>query len=334
MICGLCTPPPETIRSPRAVRRLRTPIAMVAAVSTVAVAIRSRSGRPVRLQPRHELRAVLLAPRALGRLAAVIGVAPAARPAACRSPCPMPRCARRGRRSACPSVNSRASASITMLPGPVSNAITSSGAAPGGITVILAMPPIFSAMRVRFAMTEQQVIDDTAPAARPVRRRRYRARGNSKPPARPCAPRAPPARRLQRVGAALRGRWSGRGSRSAPPGRSASPRAAPRARRVPPAGNSAARSRAVCVAAFGDRRESPARTAFGIGGRLKPDRSPPRGPRIVHDRHVDAVERRPAHDAGYSHGRFSSFCNSLSSCSASMGRSSSRFSPRMRSAMP
>ena len=53
-----------------------------------------------------------------------------------------------------------------------------------------------------------------------------------------------------------------------------------------------------------------------------------------HDGDIDAVERGAAHDAGDSHDRFNSFCNSLSSCSASMGRSSSRLRPRMRSAMP
>ena len=58
------------------------------------------------------------------------------------------------------------------------------------------------------------------------------------------------------------------------------------------------------------------------------------GLRDLDDGHVDAIERRAAHDAGDSHWRFNSRCNSASSCSASMGRSSSRFSSRMRSAMP
>src|SRR5262249_52990870 len=48
---------------------------------------------------------------------------------------------------------------------------------------------------------------------------------------------------------------------------------------------------------------------------------------------VDAVERRAAHDSSYSHGRFSSSCSSFSSCSASMGRSSSTLSERIRSAI-
>ena len=47
-----------------------------------------------------------------------------------------------------------------MLPGPVSKATTSSGARPAGITVMLAMPPMLSATRVRRAMAEQQVVDE------------------------------------------------------------------------------------------------------------------------------------------------------------------------------
>ena len=54
----------------------------------------------------------------------------------------------------------------------------------------------------------------------------------------------------------------------------------------------------------------------------------------LNDGHVDAVERSPAHHAGHSHWRFSSFWSSLSNCNASMGRSSSRLMPRMRSAIP
>ena len=49
--------------------------------------------------------------------------------------------------------------------------------------------------------------------------------------------------------------------------------------------------------------------------------------------HIDAIERSAAHDAGYSQERFSSCCSSCSNCSASMGRSSSNFNPRMRSAI-
>ena len=63
------------------------------------------------------------------------------------------------------------------------------------------------------------------------------------------------------------------------------------------------------------------------------DRLHPRAPNL-HDGDIDAIERGAAHHSGDSHDRFNSFCNSLSSCSASMGRSSSRFKPRMRSAMP
>ena len=47
-----------------------------------------------------------------------------------------------------------------MLPGPVSNAVTCSGAAPAGITVTLAMPPMLSATRVRRGVAEQQVVHE------------------------------------------------------------------------------------------------------------------------------------------------------------------------------
>ncbi len=50
-------------------------------------------------------------------------------------------------------------ASITMLPGPVSNAITSSGFAFAGITVMFAMPPMFSAMRARLGMPEELIVE-------------------------------------------------------------------------------------------------------------------------------------------------------------------------------
>ena len=47
-----------------------------------------------------------------------------------------------------------------MLPGPVSNANTSCGRAPAGITVTFAMPPIFSATRPRACIAIEQVIDE------------------------------------------------------------------------------------------------------------------------------------------------------------------------------
>ncbi len=53
----------------------------------------------------------------------------------------------------------------------------------------------------------------------------------------------------------------------------------------------------------------------------------------VDDGDVHPIDRGAAHDAGYTHERFSSSCSSLNSCSASMGRSSSSFNARMRSAM-
>lgn len=52
------------------------------------------------------------------------------------------------------------------------------------------------------------------------------------------------------------------------------------------------------------------------------------------DRHIDAVQRSAAHDSGDFHERFSSCWISCSSCKASIGRSSSSFSPRIRSARP
>ncbi len=55
--------------------------------------------------------------------------------------------------------------------------------------------------------------------------------------------------------------------------------------------------------------------------------------RDVDDGDVDAVQRSAAHQARNSHFRFSSSCRSLSSCSASMGRSSSSLRLRMRSAI-
>jgi len=47
----------------------------------------------------------------------------------------------------CAGSNGGATASMIMLPGPVSNAVTSPSSAPAGITVMLAMPPMLSAMR-------------------------------------------------------------------------------------------------------------------------------------------------------------------------------------------
>ena len=47
---------------------------------------------------------------------------------------------------------------MTMFPGPVSNAITCSGVARGGITVMLAMPPMFSAIRVREGMAKEKIV--------------------------------------------------------------------------------------------------------------------------------------------------------------------------------
>ena len=49
---------------------------------------------------------------------------------------------------------------------------------------------------------------------------------------------------------------------------------------------------------------------------------------------INAVERRAAHDPGDSHDLLSSFESSFSNCRASMGRSSSTFRLRMRSAIP
>src|SRR5258708_1072689 len=60
------------------------------------------------------------------------------------------------------------------------------------------------------------------------------------------------------------------------------------------------------------------RHRFGIGGGVKGGRAHPLA-RDVHDGDVDAVERGAAHDAGYSHERFSSCCSSLSKRSASTG---------------
>ena len=99
------------------------------------------------------------------------------------------------------------------------------------------------------------------------------------------------------------------------------------------AGNSSARWHAVWVGQL----ETPRMAARTVGGsralQVKPMVSTLRAA-DVDDGDIDAVERGAAHDSGDSHDRLSSFCNSLSSCRASMGRSSSRLRPRMRSAMP
>ena len=100
------------------------PSATVAAVSAVAVAIRSSSGSLVREQPLDELAAVLLAAGGLGRALAVVRLgeqlvqerlvdpAPRRQPAVLVEVALAAWCAR------------TTSASITMLPGPVSKAIT------------------------------------------------------------------------------------------------------------------------------------------------------------------------------------------------------------------
>ncbi len=48
---------------------------------------------------------------------------------------------------------------MTMFPGPVSKAITASGAAPAGIAVKFAMPPMFCKTRPRFGIGKQHVIE-------------------------------------------------------------------------------------------------------------------------------------------------------------------------------
>src|SRR5579863_3708238 len=71
----------------------------------------------------------------------------------------------------------------------------------------------------------------------------------------------------------------------------------------------------------------------GVRGRVK--RAGTNPPALdVDNRDVDAVERRAAHDAGYSQERFNSCCNSLSNRNASTGRNSSILRFRMRSAIP
>ena len=76
MICGIVNAASarDQVGRPGCTKR-RTASAMVAAVSTVTVAIRSRTGRPDFLSRRDELRTVLFAAGALRRLAAVIRVA-------------------------------------------------------------------------------------------------------------------------------------------------------------------------------------------------------------------------------------------------------------------
>src|SRR5581483_6542473 len=53
----------------------------------------------------------------------------------------------------------------------------------------------------------------------------------------------------------------------------------------------------------------------------------------VDNGNIDAIYRRAADEPGDPHERFSSCCRSCSSCSASMGRSRSTSTERMRSAM-
>src|ERR1019366_6000599 len=170
-------------------------------------------------------------------------------------------------------VCSRASASITMLPGPVSNAM------PAGITVILAMPPMLSAMRVR----------------RGCRNSRQSTKGTSGPP-RPPAAGALDGARIELAQLKIQPRDFARGGRRIRDG------------------------------------QDGAAHFFGIGRGLEAD-SRDTAAVNLNDGHVDAVERGAAHDAGYTHARLNSSCNSARRRSASTGRNSSIFRLRMRSAM-
>ena len=201
----------------------------------------------------------------------------------------------------------------------------------GGITVMLAMPPMLSATRVRLRMAEQQVIDER-------HQRRALAAGGDVARAEVRDHRDAGAfgdhgrfADLQGVGAALVIDGLAVAADQFAPGRSARRRRAPRARRVRQVGNSGARS-PPCGGRVGDAENGGAHRG-GVRRRREAD-----GFHLpsadFDDGDVDAVERSTAHHSGDSHDRFNSFCNSLSNCSASMGRSSSRLRPRMRSAMP
>ena len=188
---------------------------------------------------------------------------------------------------------------------------------------MLAMPPILSAMRVRVRMAEQQVVDvrhqrRALPAGGDIARaevRDHRHAGALRDHGRLAD--------LQGVRRRPRDRWSGRGSRSAPPGRSGARRAARRGRTVRPSWKFSREIAAVVRGGVGDgqnRRGALARGRAWTGIRWCRTRRPA----DFDDGDIDAIERRAAHHAGDSHRRLSSFCNSASRRSASMGRSSSR----------
>ena len=87
---------------------------------------------------------------------------------------------------------------------------------------------------------------------------------------------------------------------------------------------------AVCVAAFETERIA-ARTSGGYGTVVGRDYL--NAVADVDHRDIDAIHRRAADEARDPHYRFSSRCSSFSNCSASIGRSSSTFKLRMRSAI-
>ena len=141
-------PPPQAIRSAGPVTERCTAMAMVAAVSTVAVAIRSGSGSRGLPEARDEFHAVLLAAGALGRLAAVVGVA---QQLVEQRPVDVSRCG-----------DSAAAIAVQFAAGELARERIDHhvagagiegddifGRAPAGITVMLAMPPMLSATRVR-----------------------------------------------------------------------------------------------------------------------------------------------------------------------------------------
>ena len=219
-----------------------------------------------------------------------------------------------------------------MLPGPVSNAITSSGFASGGIAVIFAMPPIFSATRPSFAVAIQQVIDERH-QRRAVSSRRHIARCESRT-RRECRS-APPAPIRRRSAACCPRSWKivcpwqpiSSMLSSGTPQLLHSLRVELRQQEVQPRDLGSMRLRSSKPRGCA-RAPRPGTESVSIRRRRRSCR-----PLDIDHRDVDAVERRAAHDARNSHSRPSSCCNSASSFSASIGRSSSTLSRRMRSAI-
>ena len=218
-----------------------------------------------------------------------------------------------------------------MLPGPVSNAITSSGLPSGGnrSDVRNAADVQRNAPELRNRRTaDSRRMERAAPLCR---RPPYRAYGNRRPPEFRAFPPAPIRHRSAACFAA-RDTRSARGIR---PVRSCSAerRICVQPLHTDPASTKFRREIARRVRVrIRTRPECVLRTLSGYGS-VQCATTSIRLPSISTTGDVDAIERRAAHDARDSHGRLSSCCNSASSFNASIGRSSSTLMRRMRSAI-